>query len=246
MGGLYGRSPTNNASQRVAAAASRVGRTGPSSLCAAGVESCSSTPTCPGPGVAVPSLAELVSRGKSLHLTSRGQRPAGTRTFPDLECGLLAGCRVVPEERSISSPCLLTCTAGPLLSSGQGWIPGQAEWNRCSPCSEEECRARRQAAQPAPSQQRPEPGMLKASGARPRLHLWAWTLNTQQPAGCQTEWSTLWTFTQPGESDFGIIRFPQMRNPATERARNSLRSHKEQAEGEACHLSHCPSCQDLG
>lgn len=58
------------------------------SLGAAGVESCSSTPTCPGRGVAAPSFPELVNgegvgEEESLHLASRGRKPSGTRTFPD-------------------------------------------------------------------------------------------------------------------------------------------------------------------
>lgn len=209
------------------------------------------------PGCSCPVLSRASEqREESLHLSSRGRRPAGTRAFSDPECGLLTGCRVVPKERSISSPCLLTCKAGLLnftrvYQVGLRWIPAQAEWNRFGLCTED-CQARGQAAQPhhncAPSQGCPK---LHTRGAHLRLHLWVWTLNTETAASRVPDRmahlvSRCGAFTQPGESDFGTIRSPQMRNPATVRARNSPRSHKEQAEGNACHLSHCPSCHDLG
>lgn len=128
----------------MAAASSRVGRTSPSSLYAAGVESCSSTPTCPSRGVAVLSLVELVRRGEeSIHLSSRGQRPAGTRTFSDPECGLLIGCRVVPEYLPASSH------ASQVLSYRQGWGGSQARQSGTALVSAPRI-ARQEGKQPSP------------------------------------------------------------------------------------------------
>lgn len=142
----------------------RVGRTGPASLCAAGVESCSSTPTCPSQGVAVLFLAELVSWGKRRPLTSRGpetspdQNPALPRMWPP---GWLPGSSR-GEEYLVSLPSLVQGRSS-LRSSCLGWIPGQAEWNRCGPCTRG--LPSKRASSPAPSQPRPEPEMPKASDA---------------------------------------------------------------------------------
>lgn len=130
------------------------------------------------------------------------------------------------------SPCLLTCKPGPLLSSGLGWIPGQAEWNRFGLCTED-CQARGQAAQPhhncTLNQGCSKPVVPHTRSARLRLRLWVWTLNTETadsrvPDRMVHLVSRCGAFTQPGESDFGIIRFPRKRNSGQEFAQVTQRT----------------------